>query len=68
MTWNEKDEAARRAWIEAWLRDHPQPSWMIKPQRWRTAHAAWLEMRRQTKAAERAARKLERQVSRIDAR
>jgi hypothetical protein len=55
MAWTKEDHAAHRVWIETWLREYPLPRSINKQQRWRIAHGAWCEMRRQTKAAERAA-------------
>jgi hypothetical protein len=40
------------AWIATWLAEHPLPP-MSKRARWRVAHAAWLEMRRLERRAER---------------
>jgi hypothetical protein len=49
--WKGQDEY--EAWVEAWRAEHPLPP-MSKKARWRIENAAWLEMRRLKRAAERA--------------
>jgi hypothetical protein len=65
MTWSKEDWAAYEAWMQAWLSEHEHelPShvqtkngrWVPlgKKHRWRFANEAWIEMRRQVKAAAR---------------
>jgi hypothetical protein len=45
------DQIECEAWEAEWLANNPPPK-MSKKERWRVAHAAWLEWRRQVRRAE----------------